>query len=46
MINRSILPRMPSRFAHWLCAGEDPFLLSSDQLLWFAAFVKEAERTE
>jgi len=46
MINRSILPRLPQRFAHWLCAGEDPFTLNSEQLLWFAALVKEAERTE
>jgi hypothetical protein len=46
MLNQPILPRMPPRFTHWLCAGENPFKLNSDQLLWFAAFVKEAERTE
>jgi hypothetical protein len=46
MLNRSILPRLPERFAHWLCAGENPFKLNHDQLLWFAAFVKKAERTK
>lgn len=39
-----MIPRFPPRFALWLNPNENPFTMDSEQLLWFAELVKQAEK--
>lgn len=39
-----MIPRFPPRFALWLNPDENPFTMDTEQLLWFAELVKQAEK--
>ena len=39
-----MIPRFPLRFALWLNPGESPFKMNAEHLLWFAEFIKQAEK--
>lgn len=39
-----MIPRFPPRFALWLNPDENPFKMDTEQLLWFAELVKQAEK--
>ena len=39
-----MIPRFPPRFALWLNPNENPFKMDSEQLLWFAELIKQAEK--
>jgi len=39
-----MIPRFPLRFALWLNPGESPFKMDTEHLLWFAEFIKQAEK--
>lgn len=41
-----MIPRFPLRFTKWLNPNENPFSATSEHLLWFAEFVKQAEKGE
>ena len=39
-----MIPRFPPRFALWLNPDENPFKMDTEQLLWFAELIKQAEK--
>jgi hypothetical protein len=43
-MNKVWLPRLPPRYATWLCEGENTFNSSFEQLIYFALLVKEASK--